>query len=136
MNPSKTIKIRSELSHKIEAAKKLKVLYPYFIFHFDFFTDLELDDRTAGRYHQLQSGPNYPDFFLPYPIHGKHGLFIEAKREAGDLYLIDGITLKNDPHIQAQAKELRKLSAIGYVAVFAIGCEGILEAVQKYLSGE
>lgn len=134
MGYQKVVKIRSELSHKIEAAKKLRALYPYFIFRFEFFSDLEMDPRTFGRYHQLQSGPDYPDFHLAYPIHGKHGLYIEAKREASDLYLVDGVTLKSDAHVQAQAAQLRKLQGWGYVAKFAIGCEGILEAVDLYLS--
>lgn len=63
-----------------------------------------------------------PDYFLPVPVAGYHGLWIELKRHDGGL----------DP---AQRAELEALAADGYAACCAWGSAAAMAAVHWYLKG-
>lgn len=62
-----------------------------------------------------------PDLFLPVPMSGYHGLFIEMKRPDG----------KNKP--TAEQKEWQSyLSASGYKSIVCYGYEEAVREIQKY----
>lgn len=60
------------------------------------------------------------DLFIPYPAHGRHGLWIELKSASGSLSA-------------AQQEWLVKMRALGYGAEVAHGWEGAKAAVERYL---
>jgi len=65
-----------------------------------------------------------PDLFLPVPMGGRHGLFVEMKRT-------DGGRLS-----EAQRRWLGWLSELGYEAVCCHGCEEARDAIVRYMGIE
>lgn len=65
-----------------------------------------------------------PDIFLPCPVGGKHGLYIELKRKKGG-------KLSTEQKIM-----LAELNARGYVAKVCKGAEDAIDTILKYLEGK
>lgn len=63
------------------------------------------------------------DYFLPYPINGFHGLWIELKRRD---------KIKSKP-TKEQSKWLDSMKKLGYAASIAYGWEEAKEIILKYL---
>ncbi|MBR2683773.1 MAG: VRR-NUC domain-containing protein [Atopobiaceae bacterium] len=62
-----------------------------------------------------------PDLFLPVPMNGMHGLFVEMKRADGG-------------HLsETQKKWLQWLNELGYSAVCCRGWEMARDAIAKYM---
>ncbi len=64
-----------------------------------------------------------PDVFIPYPVGGYHGLFIEMKKEKGGVLS------------EKQKTMISKLKQQGYVAEVAHGAEKAKKIVRDYLNG-
>lgn len=71
----------------------------------------------------LKSG--VPDYFLSYPVHPYHGLYIELKRRSKSI----SITSNN------QKLWIIKLNKVGYKALEAYGWEEAAKIIENYLSG-
>lgn len=65
-----------------------------------------------------------PDMFLPVPMGGSHGLFIELKRAEGGRLS------------EAQRKWLTWLGELGYTAVCCHGWEEAKAAIEDYMRAE
>jgi len=61
------------------------------------------------------------DYFLAYPAKGKHGLWIELKKD------------KKCKATKEQADWLRKMHELGYEAKLAFGAAEAMQAVEDYL---
>lgn len=78
-----------------------------------------------------------PDLMIAIPCRGYHGLFIEMKKPENKpqefRYLIG--KQKSGEHIREQKEKLAQLASVGYLAVFAWGCEEAKEIAEWYFSG-
>lgn len=81
----------------------------------------------------LKSDDKIPDLFIFEARGGYHGLIIEIKESGKSPWRLDG-TLRTDKHIQAQAKTLKKLNAVGYFACFGVGFDSIQAIIDKYMN--
>jgi hypothetical protein len=77
------------------------------------------------RANALSSNIKQPDCFIAAPSGDYSGLFIEWKKETP--FKKDGVTLKKNEHVEAQADGLARLRAAGYMAVF---CWDVLEGLK------
>lgn len=64
--------------------------------------------------------PGVPDLFLPVPMNGKHGLFIEMK------------VGKNKPS-EEQLDFIQFVGSLGYEAIVCFGSDAAVEAIADYL---
>lgn len=80
-----------------------------------------------------KSGEKQPDMFIAHPANGFHGLFIEFKTDTP--FKVDGVTLKKNPHIEAQAKTMQCLIDAGYATAFAWSLEMAIEIFTRYKNG-
>jgi hypothetical protein len=122
----------SENTVHYQVAQYLKIQFPTILFH----TDASGELRTAAqriRMAKINKGAKWPDLFVVHPLNGKFGLFIEIKKDIGDLYLADGVTLKND-HVKGQAKILSHLNGLGFVAKFGCGFDECKQIINDYFS--
>lgn len=75
-----------------------------------------------------------PDLFLPVPLHGFHGLYIEFKRRN-----ITPEQLNNNKGYQSTWKDqkawLQYLSSVGYYCAVAFGCEEAIAITECYYKG-
>lgn len=63
------------------------------------------------------------DYFLAYPAHGEHGLWIELKR----------IDMRISKLTLEQTKWLRRMEHIGFRVCVAYGAQKAIEAIDNYL---
>ena len=68
------------------------------------------------------------DYFFTYPHNGKHGLFIEVKRNGWK------ITPSQKEHVERQKKFIEDMKAHGYSAYFCVGIDECIKAVDEYMS--
>ena len=85
------------------------------------------------RANKLSTGVKWPDVFVAQPTGKYHGLYIEFKAESP--FKVDGVTLKKNEHVEAQAKALQMLSDRGLLAVFEWDLIHALETTINYLNG-
>lgn len=115
----------------LQVCDYLRYKYPNVIFRTDFGAGIKLTFGQAVKHKRLQSGRAYPDLFIAEPMKGKHGLFIELKREGTRVYLKNG-KLSTQKHIQEQAQVLNQLNERGYKAVFAVGYNQAIKIIDDY----
>ena len=72
-----------------------------------------------------------PDMKIYAIAHGFHGLMLELKKETP--YKIDGVTLKKNEHVEAQAESIKQLVALGYHVDFYWEYDEILKVIDWYL---
>jgi hypothetical protein len=128
---------KSELQHHLEVAKWLKRkkrLIP--IFRTDYAAGLKLTPGQAKNHYRLQSGPGYPDLFIPVPVGQYHGLFIELKKDRDAILTRDGKKLLSNDHIQKQTAVLHTLMELDYAATFAVGHTQAKQVITDYLDGK
>lgn len=126
--------VQSENSVHLQVCQYLKYQYPTVFYHTDASGELRTEAQRIW-YAKLNKGFHWPDLFLAHPVGKRHGLFLELKKDRSDLYLVDGITLKND-HVKAQNGVLLHLRGLNYAAYFACGFDEAKELIDSYLSGE
>jgi len=112
-------------------ATYVKLQYPRVIFRIDFAAGINLG-TLAGIHSGLQSGSGYPDMFVAEARHGHHGLFLEIKRDRDSVYRKDG-SLRENKHVAEQAAILKRLSDLGYKALFVCGFDDARKELDKYL---
>lgn len=116
-----------------QVADYLKLQYPGVLFHSDFGSGIKLTIGQASQQKRLQSGRAWPDIFIAEPRGGKHGLFLELKRQ-GTIVVLKNGQLTANPHIREQYEVLMELIRRGYVADFAVGFEASTKAIDQYLA--
>lgn len=80
--------------------------------------------REAYNLKQRGIKPGVPDLFLAYPHKGKHGLWIELKRQRAC-----------NPKVSAPQRDwLYKMKALNYGAEVAYGWEEAAKVIEDYLS--
>ena len=110
----------------------LKLQYPKLIFRTDFSAGARMTIGQAVQHKQLQSGSGYPDLFIAKACKGFHGLFLELKRDVGEVFKKDG-SLKAGDHITEQAAMIERLNILGYKALFACGFDHAKRVIDEYL---
>ena len=77
----------------------------------------------AGRFKAMGVKPGVPDLFLPVPLYGFHGVFIEMKRSKGGTVS------------EAQQEWMDALRKQGYAVEVCHGWEPAKEILLQYLTG-
>lgn len=92
--------------------------------------DNEGNRHIVGHMLAIASGLSQkaPDLFFMYPANGKHGLFIEVKKEG---YKASG--KKQKEHEEGQRAWLEKARNKGYGAYMCIGIDQCMQAIKDYL---
>lgn len=127
--------VGSERDLMLQVSRFLQVKYPDVSYRFDLAADMKLTMGQASRNKTLHPKRGYPDLFIAHPKGGKHGLYLELKREGERVYLKNG-TLSTSPHIQEQAAQLQKLADLGYQASFSVGYDQTVKMIDSYLNRE
>jgi len=73
-----TTSVITEEQVQMQLAEYMRLQYPQVLFRSDL-GGVRLSPGLRMRMARLQSGRSWPDFFVAYPSHGYHGLFIEIK---------------------------------------------------------
>jgi len=115
----------------MQLAEYMRLQYPQVLFRSDL-GGVRLSPGLRMRMARLQSGRSWPDFFVAYPSHGYHGLFIEIKKPNTKIYT-NKMQLVANPHIRAQYAMLQHLFTLGYQAQFGVGFERCKVLVDGYL---
>jgi hypothetical protein len=113
-------------------AKYMRIIHPKVIFHFDFGSGTYLSHKQASEQKAINPIRGYPDLFISEIRAGKHGMFVEVKREGVKTHTKQGNLVANE-HIREQAAMLERLNKRGYHAVFAFGYEHLIKVVEDYL---
>jgi hypothetical protein len=133
---SKVMPPRTELDHHLEVAKWLKRRKRQVpIFRTDYAAGLKLTGGQARNHTRLQSGPGYPDLFIPKAVGEYHGLYIELKKDRDAILNKDG-SMKADKHLRQQLKVLMQLRDDGYAAAFAVGHTQAKQVINDYFAGQ
>jgi len=93
--------------------------------------NFKLNKRQGALAKRMGKRKGYPDLFIAAARHGKHGLYIELKREGERLKKKDGEWA--DEHVAEQAKVHEQLRQEGYWADFVIGYEPAKKIIDWYL---
>lgn len=131
---------KNEQSVQLAVCHYLDVCYPHVMYKSDYGSGLGMTQNQARLQARMQSGPGWPDMFLPVPVHhsnGKHycGLYIELKADGATVVLKNGPRkgkLTTDAHIQKQAAVLQQLNHNGYYANFAVGYDAAINVIDWY----
>lgn len=110
----------------------LKMQYPNVIFLSDM-SGLKTSIGTAVQMKALRSSKGLPDLIILKPNKEFSGLLIEIKTKMSDVYLKDGISLRNNQHVKEQSKILERLCELGYKAVYGIGFDNCIKIIDNYL---
>lgn len=124
---------KSEERVQLLICKYLRSQYPNVIFSCDVAAGMRLMPWIAKKVKDMKSGRGYPDLTIDKRNGKFGGLKLELKNVIGDVYLVDGITLKSNPHVHEQAKVLEQLRAEGYYADFAFGFDGVKKIIDWYM---
>lgn len=120
----------TELSIHNQVCKYLKLLNVMFLS--DFAAGIKLSAGMANRQSMQKSNHAFPDIHILEPRNGKHGLFIELKRDVSALYNKNGTYIKSE-HIEAQRACIVALNEKGYHAQFCCGFDEAKTAIDNYL---
>lgn len=117
----------------VELSRYMDLKYPKLIIRFDHAAGLFMKSKNQIRLNKkVNSLKGYPDFFLAYPVGKYCGLFLEIKRVGHSPFLIKGGLSANE-HVQEQNEVLKRLESFGFKAVFAVGFDGCVDEIEKYL---
>ena len=132
--------IEARLSEQISAY--LQVQYPKVIYRFDI-ADIKLTMPQAIRFKKLQGKKRgFPDLFLAKPSKEFHGLYIELKKNKGEVFKVNGDykqkwvyknKVKQYDHIQEQITMHERLREEGYQVVWGFGFEDTVNKIKEYL---
>lgn len=126
-------KDEQKLSENI--ARYLSTQYPKLIFRFDIGADVKLTIGQASRVkNKLLHKRGYPDLFIAEVVNGYGGLYIELKKDKGEVYKKDG-TFKKNEHLEEQIKFHEQLKLKGYQVVFGLGFDDTVIKIKEYLKG-
>ena len=109
----------------------LDMQYPLVLYRSDG-GGLRLPIGLAVKFKKIQYCKAWPDLFIAHPSNGFHGMFIEIKKDANEVFKKDGGMRKNK-HITDQAFVLNELFDLGYYAVFGLGFYDIIAKIGGYL---
>lgn len=123
--------VSSEKSLHKAVCDYLRCQYPKVIFNTDL-SGIKLTKGQAIQTKSLRSGKGFPDIMIFEPRAGKHGLFIELKREGEKIFKKDS-RLKSE-HLEEQAAMIAKLNERGYYATFCIGMDEAIKVIDWYLT--
>jgi hypothetical protein len=110
----------------------LRLQYPDVIFISDT-SGLKTSIGVAKQLKSLRSCRGIPDLIILQPNPPYHGLIIEIKRSADEVFKKDG-TLRSSTHIKEQANLLTKLNELDYFCTFGCGFDECKQIIDKYLS--
>lgn len=123
----------NESGLQIAVANYIRLKYPQVLFHSDFGSGVKLTKMQAIRQKRQNGGRRaWPDMFIAEPKNGKHGLFIELKKEGVKIFTKKGTLVANE-HIREQYDVLQELDKAGYIAVFACGIDEARAIIDEYL---
>lgn len=130
----KTPTRKAQPEYKIQAAfvKLMAQRHPTVLVFSDTAAHIKKTQIQQVRANALSS-PNekQPDVFIAKPCGKYHGVFFEFKAESP--YLKDGVTLKKNPHVEAQAATMAKLEKEGYFCAFVWSAEMAVGVFEKLL---
>jgi len=121
---------KEELAIAKKLSKWLLREHPNQIWRFDL-ADLKLTIGQAVSNKDLNPHRGYPDLFVAQETKKHAGLYIEIKKDRGEVYRLDGV-MRNKAHIQEQDFMLRILRAKGYNAEFGLGLDHCKEIILKH----
>lgn len=121
----------SEKSEHQAVCNYIRYQYPDVLFNTDL-SGIKMSMGQAMQIKPLRSGKGFPDIMIFEPRAGKHGLFIELKREGEKLFKKDG-KLKSE-HLEEQAAMIANLNERGYYATFCIGLDEAKSVIDWYLT--
>lgn len=129
---------RKHEDHEYKLQKRvvqyLQLQYPHILFHSDL-SGMYTDKITAGKNSALNPYSGHPDLMIYYRNRkGFSGLAIELKAEGVKIRKADG-EYANE-HITKQAYYLKRLSANGWSAYFAIGFDAARRLIDEYIQAE
>lgn len=110
----------------------LRLQYPSVLFNSDM-SGVKLNQGQAIKAAKLRSCKGWPDLFIAEPRNGKHGLFIELKKEGTKLTNKAGNYATE--HIKSQNDLMFELRLNGYYCRFAIGFDQAKIIIDEYLTG-
>lgn len=113
-----------------QVADYLRLQYSWAPFHVDFGAGAVLNKLQAIRSRRLNDN-GWPDIAIPVARHGKHGLYIELKKDGVAFYKKNGEPYSQFAHQHAVHELLR---AQGYEVVVGIGFNRTKQAVDNYLA--
>lgn len=129
-------KQKNQPEYQIQAAfvREMSVRYPTVLVFSDTAAHIKKTQIQQVRANKLSSArEKQPDVFIAKPCGGFNGIFFEFKAESP--YLKDGVTLKKNPHIEAQARTMAKLEKEGYFCAFVWSAEMALGIFERLLKG-
>ncbi len=91
------------------------------ISHYHIFAGGKISPIEASKLSRLGVGGGWPDFCVPVPKKGYHGLYLEMKRRKGGVISPD------------QREKLNELNENGYLAVVSYGCDEAIKICEDYL---
>lgn len=107
--------------------------YPTVIFHSDFGSGMKMSKGQAMLQKRMNGGKRaFPDIQICEPRRGKHGMFLEIKKEGVRIFKKNGELVSNE-HITEQYRLLDRLRDRGYHAEFGIGLDDCIKKVDDYL---
>lgn len=119
--------------YDIQAAfvKQMALRLPQIMVFSDTAAHIKKTRMQQIRANKLSTLVKWPDVFIPQPSGEYAGLYLEFKSETP--FKKDGVTLKKDEHVEAQAKCLEMLRHRGYMAEFVWTSDQAIDLVKKYL---
>lgn len=132
--PSKRKK-NPEYSIQADYVKEMEGRHPLVMVFSDTAAHIGKTMFQQVRANKLQSkiSKDWPDVFVAQPSGIYSGLFLEFKSKSP--YLKDGVTLRSDKHIQAQAATMQRLIDRGYFCAFTWEVYQALKITETYLKG-
>lgn len=135
-NGAKPPKAKAQPEYKIQAAfvREMSVRYPGVMVFSDCAAHIKKTLFQQQRANALSTpGEKWPDVFIAQPSGEYAGMWLEFKAETP--YKVDGVFLKKNAHIEAQAATMQRLRERGYfVPDFVWSVEMAMTQVNWYLN--
>lgn len=125
-------KQKREESLQIKVVEYLKLIHPEIIFRSDFAAGIKMTMGQAVKHRRMQQSRAYPDLFIAHVNTRYAGLYIELKKDIGEVYRKDG-KMREDSHIIEQNNMLLELEKRGYCAKFGFGFDFTIKLIENYL---
>jgi hypothetical protein len=124
---------KNEEKLQLSVAKYVRLAYPGTIFNSDVASGMRMNMGQAMIAKMMRSESGQPDLTIMEP-RGKYGaMCMELKKDKSEVYLKDGVTLKQDEHIHKQAKMLERLRGKGYWANFVCSFDDAVHVIDEYM---